>query len=298
MALSGHRLDAIAYLEACRSQHERQVREKNSYGRQLARVHAPQYQETLLSRIYPGKMDSGPAYIPILEEINSSLGFTAEQKAKTLLRSDAGFGSDANTNRALEAGWQVLAKGKGGRRPQAYARRIADKAWQDLGNNRWVASAPTPPVYVRPTTYVVLRWLTATGELKFSTVACSVTEWSVSELIGHYDDRGACETEIQADKVGLRMERRRKKHLAAQEALVLLTDLAHNLLAWTPVWMALPAPLTSFGTLRLVEDVLCLPGRLIFSQDRLVEVQLSELHPHAEAVADGLQHLLTHFGNP
>jgi len=261
-------------------------------------VNAPQYQETALSRLYAGKMDSGPAYIPILDEISTSLAFTPSQKARTILRSDSGFGSDANTNYALESGWQVLAKGKGGRRPQAFANQVSEKSWLDLGNNRWVAPAVKPPVLVRPTTCAVLRWLTPTAQLKFSTVICSLKEWSLSDIIEHYDDRGACETEIQADKVGLRLEQRRKKHLAAQEALVCLTDLAHNLLAWTPVWMALPPSLTSFGTLRLVEDVLCLQGRLVFSQNRLVEVQLNELHPHAEVVADGLRNLLAHFGNP
>ncbi|MEZ4767743.1 MAG: transposase [Caldilineales bacterium] len=127
---------------------------------------------------------------------------------------------------------------------------------------------------------------------------CSVTEWTQTETIRRYDDRGACETEIQADKMGLKLERRRKKHLVAQEALVLLVDLAHNLLAWTCLWMALPAPLSSFGALRLVEDVFCMPGRLVFSQNRLVEVQLSQSHPYANAIADGLQHLLARFGDP
>lgn len=212
------------------------------------------------------------------------------------MRSDSG--SDANVNRVLQGGWQVLAKGKGDKRPQSCAQRVADETWQDLGNGRWVAPAPAPPVYVRPTQYLVLRWLNQTQQTKVSTVVCPVTEWTQTEIIRRYDDRGACETEIQADKMGLKLERRRKKHLAAQEALVLLVDLAHNLLAWTRLWMELPAPLASFGTLRLVEDVLCMPGRLIFSQNQLTEVQLSQSHPYANAVADGLQHLLARFGHP
>lgn len=57
-------------------------------------------------------------------------------------------------------------------------------------------------------------------------------------------------------------------------------------------------PLAEFGTTRLTEDVLSMPGRLFFSQERLVEVQLNCLHPHAEAVASGLERLLTHFGYP
>jgi len=53
------------------SQHERQVREKNDYGRQLARVEAPQYHETVFSRLYPGTQDSGPTYMPILDTLET-----------------------------------------------------------------------------------------------------------------------------------------------------------------------------------------------------------------------------------
>jgi hypothetical protein len=37
---------------------------------------------------------------------------------------------------------------------------------------------------------------------------------------------------------------------------------------------------------------------LFFDNERLSEVQLNELHPHAVAVAAGLARLLAHFGNP
>ncbi len=134
--------------------------------------------------------------------------------------------------------------------------------------------------------------------MKYATVVCSVMDWSMADIIAHYDDRGACETEIQGDKGGLKLERRRKKHLAAQEAVILLTDVAHNLLAWTSDWMFPEGPLAAFGTTRLIEDVLTLPGRLIFHQGRLVEVQLNQLHPHAAEVAVGLERLLAHFDYP
>ena len=144
----------------------------------------------------------------------------------------------------------------------------------------------------------MLRWLTPSGVTKYAIVLCSITTWTTVEIIAHYDDRGSCETEIQADKSGLKMERRRKKSMAAQEALVLLTDVAHNLLAWVPQWMFPGEPLANFGTTRLLEDVFHLPGRLFFHQERLSEVQLNRLHPHAEAVAAGLKRLLDHFGYP
>ncbi len=271
---------------------------KNRYGRQLARVHAPQYHETLFSQVYPGRQESSPAYIPTLESLAAFLNLTPEQRQRTVLRSDAGFGSDANINYALQAQWQVLTKNKGGRRPTIWAKRVASEDWQTLRCDRWVARVTTPPAYACPTQSLVLRWLTPGGQTKHGVVVCSVTAWSMMETIVYYDGRGACETEIQADKGGLRLERRRKKRLAAQEALVLLTDIAHNLLAWMPSWMNLASPLASWGATRLIEDVLCCPGRLYFDHDHLAEVQLNQLHPYAGAIAAGLEQLLAHFGHP
>lgn len=221
------------------------------------------------------------------------------QKQRAILRSDSGFGGDDNINYALKEQWQVLTKGSGGRRPGAFARQIPPEDWQILRpDDRWVARAIAPPTYVRPVQHLVLRWRTHTGELKHSTVVCSVLDWSMAQVIEYYDDRGACETEIQADKGGLKLCKRRKRRAAAQEALILLTDVAHNTLAWVSNWMFPDGPLACFGTTRLIEDVLTIPGRLIFSQERLVEVQLNELHPHANQVAAGLERLLDHFGHP
>lgn len=295
----GYRPDPAAQLEVRRSQHQRQVCQKNSYGRQLARVHAPQYHETLFSRIYPGKQDSGSTYIPILQALDNYLAFPPAQKARTILRSDAGFGGDANVNRALAAHWQVLGKGKGGPRPKAYAQRVPTHAWQAVGAKRWVARAVDPVCYLRPTQHLVLCWVTQAGRMKYSTLVCSIPEWSLTETVAAYDDRGQCETEIQADKGGLHMERRRKKRLAAQETLILLTDLAHNLLAWSARWMFPDnSPLARFGTTRLIEDVFALPGRLLFQEDKLMEVHLNQSHPYASQVASGLERLLVHFGHP
>jgi len=202
-------------------------------------------------------------------------------------------------NSALQDDWQVLTKSSGGRRPAALGRHLAADAWLELRpDDRWVAPVVAPVAFARPVQWLAVRWRTLRGELKQGIVVCSVEEWSPSEVIAHYDARGACETEIQADKAGLRLTQRRKKRLAAQEALILLTDLAHNLLAWTGQWMFPVGPLAGMGPTRLVEDVLAIPGHLIFHQQELLEVQLNVRHPYAADVAVGLERLLDHFGYP
>ena len=215
------------------------------------------------------------------------------------MRSDAGFGADDNINYALSQQWQVLTKGSGGKRPGSFAAQVALSDWQVLRpDDRWVAQAVKPPTYVKPTQHLVLRWRNQKGDLKHATVVCSILAWSMVEVINHYDDRGACETEIQADKGGLKLCKRPKKLADAQEVLILLTDIAHNLLAWLSSWMFPDGPLAEFGTTRLIEDVLAIPGRLIFDNQQLVEVQLNKLHPHASHVALGLERLLAHFDFP
>jgi hypothetical protein len=271
---------------------------KNQYGRQLARVSAPQYHETLFSQLYPGNQPNNPAYIPTLQALDRFLALAALQKQRTILRTDAGFGSDRNLDYALDEDWQILSKGFSGSRAAALSRKVALADWLDLGKERWVARVAHPPVYVRPVQYLLLRWLTPQQVEKHAAVICSILEWPAADVIAHYDDRARCETEIQADKGGLKLRQRRKLRLPAQEALVLLTDIAHNLLAWAAEWMFPDGPLAKYGTTRLLEDVLTLSGRLKFDGQRLAEVQLNEKHPHAQEVGAGLQRLCEHFGWP
>jgi hypothetical protein len=223
------------------------------------------------------------------------LSLSPEEKQRVILRTDAGFGSDHNIDYALDDGWQYLGKGFSGSRAQSLAAKVPVEAWQDLGRQRWVTQPALHPTYVRPVQYLLLRWLNQQAQNKHAAVICSILDWSPAEVIAFYDDRGSCETEIQADKGGLKLRKRRKLHLEAQEALILLTDLAHNLIAWSSAWMFPTGPLAKFGTTRLIEDVFTITGRLIFEHDRLAEVGLNQDHPHAGEVEAGLRRLLDHF---
>jgi hypothetical protein len=59
-----------------------------------------------------------------------------------------------------------------------------------------------------------------------------------------------------------------------QIAYVLLTDLAHNLLADFYHQALLGSKFESYGLKRIVRDLLATPGRLIFAQDRLQRIEL------------------------
>jgi hypothetical protein len=110
-----------------------------------------------------------------------------------------------------------------------------------------------------------------------------------------YDGRGAAEVESRADKQGLHLPCRRKLSFCAQEALILVTDLAHNLLAWLHHWVLEDTPFDSFGTLRMVRDLFHIPGYVEFTRGRLQKVALLKSHPYAEPMRLILQKLLARF---
>ena len=93
-----------------------------------------------------------------------------------------------------------------------------------------------------------------------------------------YDSRAVIETaSIKADKQGLGLVKRRKFSLMGQEMLVLLAQLAHNLVVWAKGWLAeLSAELESFGVQRLVRDFFAIAGAVVFRAGRIVKVQLNQ----------------------
>lgn len=93
-------------------------------------------------------------------------------------------------------------------------------------------------------------------------------------FVACYDDRGGAEVEqFRNDKSGLSMEARRKRSFAGQQTYILLTDLAHNLLADFLRTLA-DSPFEDYGPKRIVRDLLTIPGNLVFQDDSLIRVEL------------------------
>jgi len=222
------------------------------------------------------------------------LDLTPAQRRRTVLRLDGGFGTDANLNWALWHGYQVLVKGYSGKRANACARAVT--CWEELRvGERWIAPAPMPLRYYRRTQTAVVRWKTAQGRYRHSLLTTSLLEYSLAALAEAYDDRAAIEAEIKADKGGLQLHRRRKKRLAAQEALVVLTDLAHNLLAWTRGWMFRDSPFADAGIYRIVKELFPIPGKVMVEDGQIVKLRLKASHPLAQPMLACLTRLFEQF---
>jgi hypothetical protein len=98
-----------------------------------------------------------------------------------------------------------------------------------------------------------------------------------------YNQRGAAEIEqFRADKDGLHLSSRRKRSSQAQKAIVLLTDLTHNLLADFRYRALADSRFASWGLKRIVRDLLAIPGRLYLNGSQLKRIELLASHPYAE----------------
>lgn len=253
-----------------------------------------QYGETLGSLLYPGFTPSLQAVQPTVEVAERLLQLKPHQRARTLWRWDGGFGSDDAINWLLARDYQLVTKGYNSLRAKKVARQTAGEAWQTVrAQRRWVAVVPNEVRYARRTQTLALRWLTETGKEKCALLIHTLLHLTPLEVLACYDARGGMEVEIKQDKVGLQLVRRRKHRWAAQEAWVILTDVAHNLLAWSHDWMWQGSRFETFGPLRLVHDVLSLPGHLEFKGDKLHKVALSRTHPFAQEMQGCLKRLLT-----
>jgi hypothetical protein len=108
-----------------------------------------------------------------------------------------------------------------------------------------------------------------------------------------YDQRGGgIETSFKGDKQGLGIGKRSKKRFEAQQMVMLLGTLAHNVIVWARHWLASPA-LHHYGTLRMVRDVFHMSGFLLTDAcGQVLELVLNQAAPLAPALVLPLRQLL------
>jgi hypothetical protein len=99
---------------------------------------------------------------------------------------------------------------------------------------------------------------------------------SKKQFLTLYRERGGAEVEqFRQDKSGLAMAVRRKSSFNGQSGYILLTDLAHNLLADFKRHALVGSRFETYGLKRIVRDLLCFPGTLTFDDEgKLVYVKL------------------------
>lgn len=248
--------------------------------RQLARVNAISYHETLWSGLFPGNQLTMQCLQQAVLGVESSFELAPEQRKRTLYRLDGGSGTDENLRWLLARGYQVLGKGFSGKRAKALADSVSRwDVYDEQSLLGWVA----PPFDLGQPVQVVVKRRLHKGKLKHSYYVTTLSFPSKKAFMQRYNQRGGAEIEqFRADKSGLHLSARRKRNFMAQKALVLLTDLAHNLLADFHSQALADSRFADWGLKRIVRDLLAVPGRLYFRAGQLKRIDLLASHPYAD----------------
>ena len=218
--------------------------------------------------------------VPAVLAVESSLDLGLAQRKRTVYRLDGGAGTDEKLKWLIQRDYQFIAKGFSGKRAFALAQQVV--RWDGYDPTCWLGRVSSPIDFGRPVQVVVKKRLHK-QDFKHSYYVSTLPFPSKKALMDRYNDRGGAEVEqFRADKSGLFLSARRKQSFAAQKGLVLLTDLAHNLLADFQYRAFADASFADWGLKRIVRDLLAIPARLHFRRSQLYRIDLASSHPYAE----------------
>lgn len=292
------------------------AKQRNRRGRQLGRVLASRYEEVVVDRLFDGTTQLSKALQPLMQAAEQTLALDEGKRARTLVRIDAGGGSVDDVNWLLARGYQVHGKDYSSSRAQRLAASVQDWVDDPKVEGRQVGWVQLPATeYVRPVRRIAVRCRKSNGQWGIGVLISALDPAEVMALtqpqassdadpatvllayVYLYDQRGgAVETSFKGDQQGLGSTTRNKKRFEAQQMLMLLGTLAHNVVIWARKWLtpiAGSCPLQHYGMLRLVRDVFHVSGFLVFDAfDQLVQIVLNQAAPLAPMLVDSLRGLL------
>jgi hypothetical protein len=282
---------------------------KSCRGRQLGRVVATAYDEIIVDQLYSGQRQLESSLPQLIEMAEKALNFSQNQRARTVLRVDAGGGTEGNINWILNRGYWLLIKVHNWQRVMKLIARVTTWYPDPRVLGREVGWVEEPYAYAQCTRQIALRKHKPNGKWLHQVVVFNLTDEMIFEVAGQslppswtpqdvlfaafvaYDQRGGgAELQNKGDKQGLRLAHRNKHSFAAQEMLVLLAQLAHNLLIWTRNDLAhADADFVQYGIQRMVRDVLQIPGCVqLDATGQVVGITLQANHPLAAKVQAAL----------
>lgn len=288
------------------------AKQRNRRGRQLGRVLASRYQEVVVDRLFDGKTQLTRALQPLMLAAECTLHLDEYTRSRTIVRLDAGGGSLDDVNWLLARGYQVHGKDYSGQQAKRLASTV--EYWftdpqQPERQFGWVTEVSH--TYVRPVKRIAVRCRKPDGQFAYGVLLSTLSAQHVLVLTGQplsvledpaavllayvtfYDQRGGgVETSFKGDKQGLGIGKRSKKRFPAQQMVMLLGALAHNVIVWARHWLASPT-LQHYGTLRMVRDVFHMSGFLLTDAcGQVVQIVLNQSAPLASALVHPLRKLL------
>jgi hypothetical protein len=294
------------------------AKQRNRRGRQLGRVLASPYDEIVVDRLFPGTTQLNAALQPLVLAAEQTLALDDAKRRRTILRLDAGGGSLDDVNWALRRGYAIHGKDYSSQRAERLAASVTEWITDPRTPGRQVGWVTVPaPEYVRPVRRIAVRCPKQNGEWAVGVILSALQPQDVIQLtrqpidrvrdpqavllayVYFYDQRGGgVETANKSDKQGLGLSKRNKKRFEAQQMVVLLSALAHNVLIWARQWLAPHEPkLTRYGIKRLVRDVFQISGGVVLSSTgQIVEIIVNQAAPLAADLVAALRVLLAPEG--
>jgi hypothetical protein len=294
------------------------AKQRNRRGRQLGRVMATRYREIVVDHLFDGKTQLNVALLPLVVAAEATLDLDVAKRERTLIRIDAGAGSISDINWLLMRGYFVVTKDYSTVRARLLAAQVQDWVADPRDAERQVGFIPVPASdyhagqYRRTITRVAVRCRLATGAWGVGVVISSLSVADACALAGLdptaasdptlallayvylYDQRGGgVETAFKEDKQGLGITKRNKKRFAAQQVVIALGALAHNVLTWAKRWVVALAPaIQRLGIKRLVRDVFGINGHVhIDRQGHVRQIVLNQANRLARHLLVALQTL-------
>jgi hypothetical protein len=286
------------------------AKQRNRRGRQLGRVMATRSREIVVDRLFDGKTQLNVALLPLVAAAEATLELDEAKRQRTLIRIDAGAGSISDINWLLMRGYFVVTKDYSTTRARLLAAQVQDWVVDPRDTERQVGLIPGPASdyhagqYRRSITRIAVRCRLANAQWGVGVVVSSLPVADACALAGLdttaatdpalallayvylYDQRGGgVETSFKEDKQGLGIANRSKKRFAAQQVVMLLGALAHNVLTWAKRWMLPLTPaIQRLGIKRLVRDVFGVTGRVAVDREghvrQIVLTQANRLARH------------------
>ena len=295
------------------------AKKPNTYTRQLARRVCGETQEIFTQQLYPGKTNSDAVFKPMLRKLETVLTLdTVEKRNRVRLRFDAGFGTDANINDALWRGYRLIGKMYNSRRIQKLGATVED--WVSLPTRKGVRGREAgwvkqPHRYARRTVQVAVRTPKKDGTWSYAVLISTDTNAPLEALVLEYDRRsGAPENSFCQDYQALSLRKYRKASFIAQQVLLLLAELAHNLMIWMKggfieavetleetsektenAHRKATKMLENRGLKRIRRDLLAIPGKVCFQGKKVVGIRINPLYPMITHVSTACKALFQQY---
>jgi hypothetical protein len=270
------------------------------------------YDEIVVDQLYAGTVQLTKALQPLILAAEDVLDLDEAKRRRTILRIDAGGGSDDDVNWVLARGYHLLVKEYSTKRATSLAKSVQTWYPDTKVPGREVGLVTQPHPYVRPTVQIAARSRKKNGQWSYAVLICTLSPQEILALMGQpaefaedpasvllayvhcYDNRGGgVETQVKGDRQGLGLSKRNKKKFTAQQILVLLGSLAHNVTIWARNWLAQTShKLRELGILRLVRDAFQIRGCIVLRRGQIREITLDKKDPLAGLVGPALKTLL------